>query len=80
MLIRMLDHVYTRQMKSCGVASSLMCSRHTSLLAPCNFPTVLCIQTKTIKPLISKCVQKNSTIYTDEYDIYNYLEQDGIVA
>jgi len=32
------------------------------------------VQTKTIKPLIEKTIDKAAKIYTDEYDIYNYLE------
>lgn len=35
------------------------------------------VQKKTIKPLIKKFVKKGTTVYTDEYQIYNSLEAWG---
>ena len=35
------------------------------------------VKQKTIQPVIEKVVAKNSLIYTDEYNIYNRLEQWG---
>lgn len=35
------------------------------------------VQKKTIKPIIKKFVSKGSTVYTDEYNIYNSLEKWG---
>lgn len=35
------------------------------------------VQQKTIKPLIQKAVAAGSIVYTDEYDIYNRLENWG---
>ena len=35
------------------------------------------VQQATIKPLITKCVEQGSQLYTDEYNIYNRLEAWG---
>jgi transposase-like protein len=35
------------------------------------------VQRATIEPLIQQTVQAGSRVYTDEYDIYNYLNQAG---
>jgi transposase-like protein len=40
------------------------------------FPNV---QQQTIKPFITKNIEKNTLIYTDEYNIYNRLEEWGYV-
>jgi len=35
------------------------------------------VKQKTIKPIIESRVKKGSTVYTDEYDIYNRLDEWG---
>jgi transposase-like protein len=35
------------------------------------------VQQKTIKPIMEKCIEKGSLIYTDEYNIYSKLEEWG---
>lgn len=40
-----------------------------------HFSVVRNVQTKTIKPIMEKLIASNTTIYTDEYNIYNFLDQ-----
>lgn len=35
------------------------------------------VQTKIIKPVISKFIESGTRIFTDEYDIYHYLSREG---
>lgn len=34
-------------------------------------------QSKTVRPMFSSYVEKGATVYTDEYDVYNFLESAG---
>lgn len=40
-----------------------------------HFKVLKNVKTKTIKPIIQKVVAKNTTVYTDDYDIYNFLDK-----